>query len=191
VSGNPRDFESAWKLARADYWLGGHGPEAERRTFLERGIEAGRKASAIEPARPDGYFWMAANMGALAESFGVRQGIKYRKPIREALETALKIDPAYQEGSPDRALGRWYQKVPHLFGGDRKLAEQHLRASLAYNPESTASHFFLAELFIEDGKKSEARAEAQRVLDAPTNPEWAPEDREFKEKAARLLSQNR
>ena len=191
VAENPRDFESAWKLARADYWLGGHAPEAERRTFLEQGIDAGRKASAIEPARPDGYFWMAANMGALAESFGVRQGIKYRKPIREALETALKIDAAYQQGSPDRALGRWYQKVPHLFGGDHKLAEQHLRASLAYNPESTASHFFLAELFIEDGKKSEARAEAQRVLDAPIHPEWAPEDREFKEKAARLLSQNR
>jgi hypothetical protein len=35
---NPRDFESAWKLARARYWLGGHAPEAERRTWLEAGI---------------------------------------------------------------------------------------------------------------------------------------------------------
>src|SRR5579872_4164429 len=179
IAGNPHDFESAWKLARADYWLGGHAPEAERRTFLEQGIEAGRKASAIEPHKPDGYFWMAANMGALAESFGVRQGIKYRTAVRDALETALKIDAAYQQGSPDRALGRWYFKVPHLFGGDRRLAEQHLRASLAYDPESTASHFFLAELLLDDGRKADGRAELQRVIDAPINPAWAPEDREF------------
>ena len=25
LASNPRDFESAWKLARACYWLGGHG----------------------------------------------------------------------------------------------------------------------------------------------------------------------
>src|SRR4051794_11052649 len=27
VSADPRNFEAAWKLARADYWLGGHAPE--------------------------------------------------------------------------------------------------------------------------------------------------------------------
>ena len=127
-------------------------------------------------------------MGALAESFGLRQGIKYRKPIKEALETVLRIDPAFQQGSADRALGRWYFKVPGLFGGSHKLAEAHLRKSLTYNPNSTASHFFLAELLLDDGRKSEGRAELQRVIDAPLDPEWMPEDREFKEKARRLLA---
>ena len=126
-------------------------------------------------------------MGALAESFGLRQGIKYRKPIKEALETVLRIDPAFMQGSADRALGRWYFKVPGLFGGSNKLAEQHLRKSLTYNPNSTASHFFLAELLLDDGRKSEGRAELQNVLDAPLDPEWTPEDQEFKEKARRLL----
>ena len=28
---NPKDFESAWKLARTCYWLGGHVPEDARR----------------------------------------------------------------------------------------------------------------------------------------------------------------
>jgi len=180
-------FEAAWKLARADYWLGGHAPDAERRTFLEQGIAAGRKASSLEPKRPEGYFWTAANMGALAESYGLRQGIKYRGAIKEALETVLRIDPAFQQGSADRALGRWYFKVPRLFGGSHKESERHLRASLKYNEKSTASHFFLAELFLDDDRKAEGRAELQKVLDAPIDPEWAPEDREFKEKAAALL----
>jgi tetratricopeptide (TPR) repeat protein len=187
LAANPRDFDAAWKLARADYWLGGHAPESSRRGFLERGIEAARQAAAIDPNRPEGHFWIAANMGTLAESFGLRAGLKYRKAIKEELETVLRIDPAFQQGSADRALGRWYFKVPRLFGGDRKLAEEHLRRSLRYNPDSTASHFFLAEGMIDDNRTNDARAELQKVLDAPLDPDWAPEDREFKEKARALL----
>jgi tetratricopeptide (TPR) repeat protein len=187
LTGDARDFDAAWKLARVDYWLGGHGSDAERRTYLENGIDAGRKATAIQPNRPEGHFWTAANMGALAESFGLRQGLKYRKPIKEELETVLRLDPPFMDGSADRALGRWYFKVPGLFGGDRGLSEAHLRKSLTYNPNNTASHFFLGELLQDEGRKDEARAEFQKVLDAPANPEWAPEDREFTDKARNLL----
>lgn len=184
---NPKDFESAWKLARAKYWLGGHAPDAERKTLLEEGIAAGRAAVAIEPKRPEGHFWIAANMGALAESFGMRQGLKYRGSIKDALLTVLKLDPAFQKGSADRALGRWYFKVPGMFGGSDSKAEEHLRKSLTYDPNSTASHFFLAETLLDAGRKDEARIELQKVLDAPPDPEWTPEDREFKAKASRLL----
>lgn len=181
-------FDAAWKLARADYWLGGHAPETERRQFLENGIDAGRKAIARRPDRPEGYFWMAANMGALAESFGRRQGLKYKGPIKDALETVLRLDPGFQQGSADRALGRWYFKVPRLFGGSNKQAEAHLRASLKYNPYSTASHYFLAEVLLDSGRKEEGRAELERVLDAPLDPDWMPEDNDFKAKARALLA---
>lgn len=184
---NPRDFEAAWKLARARYWLGSHVPEAERKSVLEAGIEAARAAVALEPNRPEGHFWMAANMGALAESFGLRQGLKYRGDIRDELLIVLRLDPAFQQGSADRALGRWYFKVPGLFGGSRKKSEEHLRRSLTYNPNSTASHYFLAETLLDAGRKDEARAELQKVVDAPLDPDWTPEDKEFKEKGQRLI----
>lgn len=185
---DPNDFVSAWKLARARYWLGGHADEKKRKAYLESGIAAGRAAIRIAPGKPEGYFWVAANMGALAESFGLRQGLKYRGDIKEALLTVLRLDPAYQQGSADRGLGRWYYKVPALFGGSDKKSEEHLRRSLAYNPNSASSLFFLAETLIELGKKDEARRTLQKLLDAAVNPEWAPEDREFKAKGARLLA---
>jgi tetratricopeptide (TPR) repeat protein len=185
----PGDFESAWKIARAAYWLGGHLPEARRRAALERGIEAGTAASAIEPNRPEGHFWTAANMGALAESFGVRAGLRYRGPIKRELETVLRIDPGFQKGSADRALGRWYYKVPGLFGGSRKQSELHLRKSLTYDPQSTASRYFLAETLVGLDREDEARAELRKVLDAPLDPEWTPEDLEFKAKARKLLEE--
>ena len=184
---NPKDFESAWKLARARYWLGGHGPESDRKAALEGGITAARAAIALEPNKPEGHMWVAANMGALAESFGMRQGLKYRGAIKDELLTVLRIDPAFQQGSADRALGRWYFKVPALFGGSNRKSEEHLRQSLTYNPNSTISHFFLAETLLDEGKKDEARGEFQKVIDVPLDPEWAPEDRDFKTKAAAAL----
>jgi len=184
---DPRDFEAGWKLAKARYWLGGHGPLDDRKQTLEDGITAARAAIAAEPKRPEGYFWLAANMGALAEAFGMRQGLKYRGDIKAALLTVLKLDPAFQQGSADRALGRWYYKVPGLFGGSNKKSEEHLRRSLEFDPNSTASRYFLAETLIEMNRNAEARAELQRVLDAPLNPDWAPEDREFKDKARTLM----
>jgi hypothetical protein len=183
----PQSFDAAWKLGRACYWLGGHAAAADRRKFLERGIDAGRTAVALEKLRPEGHFWIAANMGALAESYGLSQGLKYRGAIKRELETVLKIDPAFMDGSADRALGRWYFKVPRLFGGSNKHAEEHLRASLRYDEHSTVTHFFLAEVLIDEDRKPEARSELQQVIDAPLNRDWAPEDRDYKQRAAALL----
>ena len=66
VQRDAADFEAAWKLARARYWLGGQAPQGDRKALLEAGVDAGRQAAQIGPGRPEGHFWMAANMGALA-----------------------------------------------------------------------------------------------------------------------------
>jgi tetratricopeptide (TPR) repeat protein len=185
---DPRNFDAAWKFARVAYWLGGHAPQAERRRYLELGIDAARKAIAIEPNRPDGHFWLAANMGTLAESFGLRAGLKYRGPVKQELETVLRLDRSFMEGSADRVLGRWYFRVPRLFGGSNRRAEEHLRESLKYNAQSTISRFFLAEVLIDEGRRSEARDELQKVIDAPLSADWAPEDQEYKARARALVA---
>lgn len=189
VAADAADFEAAWKLARTRYWLGTNGPGTgdEKKRLLEAGIAAGRLAAAARPDAPEGHFWMAANMGALADAHGLRQGIKYRTPIREALEKALAIDPAFLDGSPDRALGRWYFKVPRLFGGDLEKSEAHLRKALGYNESSIISMLFLAEALLERDKKDEARALLRKAIATPPDPDWGPEDARFKADAAALL----
>ena len=184
---DPTDFVSAWKLGRARYWLGGHAAEDERRAFLEEGISAARTAIGLKPDKPEGHFWLAANMGALAESFGLRQGIRYRGDIKDELLTVLRLDPGFQQGSADRALGRWYFKVPGIFGGSNRKSEEHLRRSLTYNPASSASLYFLAETLIELNRKDEAGEALERLIAAPIDPDWAAEDREFKQKASVLI----
>jgi tetratricopeptide (TPR) repeat protein len=188
VAADAGAYDPAWKLARICYWLGSHAPVSERRAFLDRGVTAAQAAARVSPNQPEGHFWAAANMGALAESYGMRVGLQYRKPIRTELEVVLRLDPAFMQGSADRALGRFYARVPSLLGGSREKAEQHLRASLRYNPDSTISRYFLAEVLIDANRNAEARTELQHVLDAPLSVEWAPEDRDFKRRASTLLA---
>ena len=191
LAANPNDFEAGWKLARVCYWLGDHVPAAERRTRFEQGVEAGRKAAAAQPNRPEGHFWMAASMGSMAEGFGMRAGLRYRGPIKASLEKALAIDPSYLSGSPDRALGRWYCEGAGLFGGSDTKAVEHLQRSLTYGSQSIASHFFLAEAYADMGRKSDARREFQAVIDLPFHPDWVPEEKEFKDKARAALTRLR
>lgn len=188
LSRDPGDYDSAWKLARAAYWLGSHVPDAQRRAQYERGLDAGDRAVTLQPDRPEGHFWLAATMGAMAESFGVRAGLRYREAIKRELETVLAIDPAYLQGAADRALGRWYFRVPRLFGGSRQRAIAHLERSLTYDGLDAASNFFLAELYLDTRDGDDARRHLELVLKAPETREWGPEVREFKRKAQRLLA---
>lgn len=192
LDANPRDFEAAWKLARAGYFLGGRLPDKDTRgEAFETGMAAARQAIAARPDRPEGYFWLGATMGGLAELRGLRAGLRYRGAIRDNLERVLEMDPGFQKGSADRALGRWYFKVPGLFGGSRRKAEAHLRRSLTYDPDNIASRFFLAEVLEADDRDEEAAVLLREIEALPVDPAWAPEDRDFKAKARAMLAERR
>ena len=170
---DPKDFEAAWKLARACYWLGGH-VAARSAALAVRARDRGRAPGhgPCSADRPEGHFWMAANMGAMAESFGLRAGIKYRGPVKKALETVIMIDRGFQQGSADRALGRWYLKVPRLFGGSKDKSVEHLKQSLTYDPTSLASHLFPRRDLPRDGSEETRRARKRRKSStAPIHPE--------------------
>lgn len=182
-------FEAAWKLARACYWLATAGPAKERGSARDRGVKAGELAVRLDASKPEGHFWLAAILGEVADNASFLTAWKYPGRIKTELERVLAIDKAWQEGSADRALGEWYFRVPGAFGGDHKQAEEHLRASLQYNATSIASLYFLAEVVADDNKrKEEATTILQQALAAPVDPDWAPEDHQFQQKATALLA---
>ncbi len=101
------------------------------------------------------------------------------------------MQPGWQEGSAESALGQWYIQVPgNIFccGGDKDKGITWLRKALVYNPESSNIRYSLAEVLANDGKtRAEAKDLLQKVLAANIDPEWAPEDKNFKVKAQALL----
>lgn len=184
----PTDYDAAWKLARARHWLGDHAAEATRAQEYERGARAASTAVTLAPGRPEGHFWLGANLGALAQTGGVMAGLRYRTRIREQFEAVLRIDRRFDKGAGLCALSNYYLKVPSLFGGSKDKAETFARECVAADPDSTLAHFFLAETLLARGRQSDARAELQKVLDVPLDPDYVPEGQEWKKKAADLLA---
>ena len=167
IDRDPKDFEAAWKRARAGYWIGAHQTDqSERDRAYDLAMAAARVAIAARPNAPEGHFWLAANMGGYAEDHGIRGGLKYRGDIRASLEKTLALDPAFLQGSADRALGRWYYKVPGLFGGSKKKSEEHLRKALDLQP---AQHH-LAHLSRRDTRSPRSERRGDRRVEAGDEP---------------------
>ena len=134
------DYDAAWQLARISYWIGTHAPRNERRAALERGISASQTAIRLDGDRPEGHFWLAADMGALAENSGLITGLKLVGRIRRELERVIALAPLWQQGSAETALGQWYFKVPRLVGGSRSKARVNLAMCSIFSEQHDGAH---------------------------------------------------
>ncbi|HEX5484167.1 MAG TPA: hypothetical protein VFZ08_16235, partial [Terriglobia bacterium] len=102
VSHNPKDYEAWWRISEYDCYLARHVSEDESKAVLEKGVAAGQKAESLESHRPEGRYWTAANEGLLAEDSGFFRGLSMTDSIRDELQTAMKIDPDYQQYGAER-----------------------------------------------------------------------------------------
>src|SRR5690349_7468320 len=61
------NYEAAWKLSRAAFYVAEHTDnDSERDDMYRVGIDAGKVAVQLQPNKPDGHFWLAANYGGSA-----------------------------------------------------------------------------------------------------------------------------
>ena len=187
---NPSDFDAAWKRARAGYWIGGH--ETTRRArdaAYEAAMAAARKAIAAQPDKPEGHFWLAAIMGGYAQDHGIRGGLKYRGDIRDELETVLAIDKGVPAG-----IGR-SRAGPLVLPGAGTLRRQQ-----AASPKSTCGPLSPTIPAASSpgcswprrSRRSIGRttpiAELRQIESLTPDPDWIPEDTEFKAQARSMLA---
>src|SRR3954468_15230827 len=60
------NYEAAWKLARAAFYVGDRTSGDEQDDMFREGTEAGKAAVQLQPDKPDGHFWLGANYGGAA-----------------------------------------------------------------------------------------------------------------------------
>src|SRR5678816_3905666 len=90
------NYEAAWKLARAAFYVGDRTDvEAERDTMFKEGIDAGKAAVQLQPAKPDGHFWLGANYGGQA-AHSTLSNLSSFQDIKGDMESVLKLDEGYQ-----------------------------------------------------------------------------------------------
>jgi tetratricopeptide (TPR) repeat protein len=186
---DPGNYDAAWKLSKFNYYLATHTDDSkERDDAFKAGIDAGKAAIQLHNDKPDGHFWLGANYGGAAEHSAI-QGLATVDDIRKEMETVLRLDQGYQDGSAYMVLGLVYLNAPGIVGGDPKKAVEEMEQGLRFGEPNAFLHLHLAEAYKKVGRNDDARRELKKILAMNPDPAYAPEYKEASGDAQKLLDE--
>lgn len=184
----PSNYEAWWRLARLRYYLGDREKDQTKKTRLfQAGVDAGKKAVALDGTRVEGHFWFAANEGEYADLKGALQSLGLVKTIRKEFEAALAINPAYENGAIYSALGQIDWNLPRLLGGNERRGIERLEEGLKVGPNNAELKVTLAEIYLKKGRRDEAKRLVESVLSVNDQARSPIEMEELRAKARTLL----
>ncbi len=192
VAENPQDYESWWRISMFTCYAARHTTGSEKMRYLEAGTDAGRKAAALVPNRPEGHFWLGANLGLTAEARGFLKALALVDPIRKEMETVIRLDPNYEQAAGLRTLARLDYRAPFFKGGDKRHSVELLKEALGRFPNNSLTMLYLSDSYITLGRRAEAKAQLESILKLCPDPLYGPEQEEnqavARERLARWMS---
>lgn len=186
---DPGNYDAAWKLSKYNYYLAMHTDNSkERDDAFQAGIDAGKTAVQLQSEKPDGHFWLGANYGGAAEHSAI-QGLATVNDIRNEMQTVLRLNEGYQDGSVYMVLGLVNLNAPDIVGGDPKKAVEEMEKGLRFGEPNAFLHLHLAEAYKKVGRNDDARKELKKILSMTPDPNYLPEYKEASAAAQKLLDQ--
>lgn len=178
--------EWAWRMGRVYYGLGKLFKGQAQENLFKRCADMAEEALSVHPYSAPGYFYKGLCIGKLGKARGLWSSLDAINPLRENMEKAADIDPAFNHGGPHRALGKLFFELPFILGGDNELAVSHLEKALNLGPEYGDNHYFLAEAYQAQGEIHKAHETLTRLQRFLTKKNSGKDD-ELLEKARSLL----
>jgi len=182
---------AAWKLLRAYYFLGCFTKLdfKDMQNIFEKAKDEGKNFFKIYPKNAEIAYWYSVNLALWANVVNPLVVLSAGS-IKEAKDMANML--IGQESSNIEAaaygyriLGRMHQKLPHvafiLNWVNKDSAEIYFKKSLELNPKDLGTHLFLAELYVERGKKQKAEELLRPVI------KTKPREEEFLEDERNLI----
>lgn len=185
---DPQDYEAWWRLSKFNCYMARHAAGSERSKFVEAAIGAGKKAVALRPNRPEGHFWLGADLGLMAEDRGFLRGLMMVDSVRKEMESVIRLDPNYEEAAGLRTLGRLDDCAPFFKGGDKLRSIQLLEDALKRFPHNSLTMLYLADSYLSLGRRVEARQRLENILKLCPDPQHGPEQEENQAQARRRLA---
>jgi len=180
------NYEAAWKLARAAFFVGDRTEnDSERDDMFREGTMAGKAAVQLQPNKPEGHFWLGANYGGTA-AHSTLANLSSFQDIKGEMEAVLKLDESYQGYSAYVGLGRLYLQAPKVLGGDVGKAIENLEKGIKLNPNNTTMRFHLAEAYQANNRDAEAKKQIEMIMAATPDPKYIAEHKMALEKAKKL-----
>jgi cytochrome c-type biogenesis protein CcmH/NrfG len=189
VANNPNDYEAWWRVSKFNSYMARHSDGKEEDGYLDAGVAAGRKAVALAPNRPEGHFWLGANLGLQAEDRGFLRGLTMVDSIRKEMEITNRLDPDYEEAGAQRTLARIDYRAPFFKGGDKKRSIQMLKEVLTRYPHNSLAMLYLADSYMALGRRHEARQQLENILSLCPDPTYGPEQEDNQAEARERLTE--
>jgi tetratricopeptide (TPR) repeat protein len=186
ATSDPDSYEANWRLAKFNYYLATHTEGEYRDRALRDGINAGKTAVQLQSNKPDGHFWLGANYGGALESGSF--GLATLGDVRKEMETVLKIDEGYQNGSAYMVLGLVDLKAPRIVGGDPQKAVAEMEKGLQFGQTNAFLRLHLGEAYQAVGRNGDAREQLNAILSMKPDPDYLPELKEAQTQAQQLLT---
>lgn len=181
------NYEAAWKLARAAFYVGDRtDTETERDAMFREGTDAGKAAVQLQPNKPEGHFWLGANYGGSA-AHSTLSNLSSFQDIKGEMEAVLKIDEAYQGYSAYLGLGRLYLQAPKMLGGDPAKAVEYLQKGVKLNPGNTLMRYELAAAYEATDRPGEAKKQIETLMSTTPDPKYMAEHKQAVQDAQKLL----
>ena len=183
----PGKYDALWRVGKFNYYLAAHTDDsAERDKAFRDGIETGKTAVKLQGGKPEGHFWLGANYGGSAQ-LSMLAGLATAHDIRNEMETVLRLNEGYQDGSAYMVLGLVYLQAPKLVGGDSQKAVEEMEKGLRFGKTNALLRLHLAEAYLKVGRTADARQQLNAIISMTPDQNYLPEYKEAVAEAHKLL----
>jgi hypothetical protein len=159
------DAVLAWQFARTCFdWADWATNKLQRAAIAQEGMAASQQSLLVTDSAA-GHYYLALNMGQLAqaETLGA---LKLVREMSHEFETAGELDPHFDFAGADRGLGLLYRDAPGwpVSIGSRRKAHEYLENAVTLAPGDPENVLNLAESYLKWGDTINAKNELH-VLD--------------------------
>ena len=164
----PGEATAAWKFARACFDLADLATsKTERASLAELGIAAAQEAIARESNSAQGHYYLAIELGQLADTKRNLAAYKMVKEMEHEFKTAGDLDEHFDYAGTARCLGLLYRDAPGwpVSIGSRRKAREWLERAANLAPGYPENQLNLVESYLRWRERTEAER-AWQTLDA-------------------------
>ncbi len=165
IKNTPDDVPSYCQLSHIHYKIAGQVPENLQETEYNQCIHYADEAIRHNPKTGTAFFMKGLCLGKRGELNGIWSSLQMLDDFETNMKQAVKLHPELDGGGPDRALGRYYFKLPGLLGGSLEKTIHHLEKAMTYGPKNYENLLFLGEAYLEDDRFRPARSLFVRFME--------------------------
>jgi tetratricopeptide (TPR) repeat protein len=172
LNAHPDDYNALMLASAAAFWIGDRSTDEKvKMEFGLKGYTLGEKMIALKPEQVAGHYFYTINLGNYGEGISIIKALSMGldKNYRRHGEKALVLDPGFEGGGADRALGRFYFKLPWpKYSAEKSIA--HLRHAIQLAPRKTRTYSYLADTLFKEKRYDEAEKTIRDGLAAEAYP---------------------